>query len=330
MQTTKIGSAGVEVSRIGLGCVTFGREIDEIASFNVLDYAFERGINLLDTAEAYGGGQAEAYRKSRGLPESSAATNEMHSSEKIIGRWLRSTGVRDKVVLQTKIARNFTRSHLQEALEASLERLQTDYVDMYLFHSYDPGTPLEEAMEAMAAAVESGKVHAAGCSNFSIDQLRHAQQIAEERRLPHLETIQPVYNLVRREIEKEVLPFCAAHGIAPVTYSPLRAGFLAGKYSPGGTFPKGSSFDIIPDHANEYFSHQSFRTVESLKELSGRTGWPMVRLALAWAVHRSSIAGVLIGARHAGHVDNAIQALDSPLSADIVAEMDSFSGVQQE
>src|SRR5882672_1418868 len=169
MLKRKIGTCGLEIPRLGLGCVTFGREIDERQSFRVLDYSFERGINLLDTAEAYG---------------------EMHASEKIVGRWLRQTGLRDQVVLQTKIARNFTRPHLLEAVDGSLERLGTDRVDIYLFHSYDPQTSLEEALEAMTAAVEAGKVRTAGCSNFNLDQLRHSRRIAEERQLAPLEVIQ--------------------------------------------------------------------------------------------------------------------------------------------
>jgi 1-deoxyxylulose-5-phosphate synthase len=317
VQRVKIGSAGVEISRIGLGCVTFGREIDEAQSYRVLDYAFSRGINFLDTAEAYGGGQAEAYRRTKGLPAGGSAGSEMHSSEKIIGRWLRSNGLRGQVALQTKVSRNFTPAHVREALDASLDRLQTDYVDMYLFHSYDSGTPLEQAMEAMAEVVQSGKVCVGGCSNFNAEQLREAERIARERRLPRLETIQPVYNLVRREIEDDLVPFCSAHNIAPVIYSPLGAGFLAGKYAPGGAFPGGSRFDIIPDHADEYFSERNFQTVERLKALSERTGWPMVRLAMTWVAHRPGIAGVLIGARHAGHIDNAVDALTTPIPAEV-------------
>lgn len=324
MQRTKIGSARVEISRIGLGCVTFGREIDEEQSYRVLDYAFARGINLLDTAEGYGGGQAEAYRRTKGLTAGGAACSEMHSSEKIIGRWLRSNGLRGQIALQTKVSRNFTPAHVREALDASLDRLQTDYVDMYLFHSYDPGTPLEQAMEAMAGVVQSGKVRVGGCSNFNAAQLREAERIARERKLPRLETIQPVYNLVRREIEDELLPFCSTHGIAPVIYSPLGAGFLAGKYEPGATFPAGSRFDIIPDHANEYFSEKNFRTVERLRALSERTGWPMVRLAMTWVAQRPGVAGVLIGARHAGHIDNAVDAVETAIPPEVAEGLQSL------
>jgi aryl-alcohol dehydrogenase-like predicted oxidoreductase len=320
MQQSKIGNGSVAIPRIGLGCVTFGREIDEEQSFRVLDDAFARGINLLDTAEGYGGGQIVAYRKQIGLEEGLSASAEMHSSEKIIGRWLRRTGLRDQVVIQTKVARNFTPEHVREALDASLDRLGTDRVDIYLMHSYDPHTPLEVAMEAMSHARSSGKARLIGCSNFSIDQLRQAQSLAP------LHMIQPVYNLVRREIEREVLPFCRQHGIAAVTYSPLGAGFLSGKYRQGAEAPAGARFDLVPGHDAEYFSERNFAIVEKLRAFAERTGVPMVRLAMSWALQREAIDGVLIGARHAGHLDNAVEALNTPLSPELMAEMDSWAG----
>lgn len=318
-EKSKIGNGTVSISRIGLGCVTFGREIDEEQSFRVLDDAFARGINLLDTAEGYGGGQIVAYRKQIGLEQGPAASAEMHSSEKILGRWLRHTGLRDQIVIQTKIARNFTPAHVREALDASLDRLQTDHVDLYLMHSYDPHTPLDVAMDAMSQALASRKTRLIGCSNFTIAQLREAQSIAP------LHMLQPVYNLVRREIEAEVLPFCRQHGIASVIYSPLGAGFLSGKYRPGEEAPAGARFDLVPGHDAEYFSDRNFAIVEQLRDLSGRTGLPMVRLAMSWALQREAIDGVLIGARHGRHLDNAIEALNSPLSPELVAEMDAWA-----
>ncbi len=316
--------SGVEISRIGLGCVTFGREIDEAQSFRVLDAATSRGITLLDTAEGYGGGQAEAYRTQAGLGRGLSATAEMHSSEKILGRWLRQSGLRDRVVLQTKVARNFTREHVREALDASLDRLQTSYVDFYLMHSFDPATPLEVAMEAMSETVASGKARSVGCSNFNIAQLREAESLARRGGLAPLRMLQPVYNLVRREIESEVLPFCREHQIATMTYSPLGAGFLSGKYRAGGQVPAGARFDLIPGHADEYYSERNFAVVERLRLLSERTGMPMVRLAMGWALAQP-IDGVLIGARNEGHLDNALEALHHPLAPEVVAEMSAWT-----
>ena len=314
MTRNRIGSCGLEVSRLGLGCVTFGREIDERQSFEILDYAFERGITLFDTAESYGGGQAREYRRSLGIDDIREAGGEMHSSEKIIGRWLQSTGVRKQVVLQTKISANFTGGHLEEALAASLERLRTDYADIYLFHSYDSDTPLVEALAAMTDAVRSGRVRVAGCSNFSFEQLSHALQCAGEFDLAPMEVIQPVYNLVRREIEAQVLPFCRQHSIAPIVYSPLGGGFLTGKYRQGGPLPSAARFAIMPGYADEYFSPANFDAVQKLDEFSERWGIPVVRLALAWIMHNPDVKGILIGARTVAHVENGIQALDQQLS----------------
>ena len=328
MQKRRISRRGLEVSRIGLGCVTFGREIDETQSFRLLDYAFEHGINLLDTAEGYGGGQAQEYRRSLGVVETQSTAAEMHSSEKIIGRWLKSNGLRSQVVLQTKIARNFTRRHLPQALDASLDRLQTDHVDIYLFHNYDPATPMEEAMAAMTEAIVCGKAHVAGCSNFSFEQLNEALRLVDSGMAP-METIQPVYNLVRREIEREILPLCRARNIAPVTYSPLGAGFLTGKYRLDAALPQGARFQVIPGHADEYFSRRNFRIVDALRALANRMRIPMVRLALAWVLHNPAICGALIGARGPEHIENALAALETELPLDIAAEMDAWD-VQQE
>ncbi len=327
MQTRRISHVGLEVSRIGLGCVTFGREIDQAQSFRVLDYAFEHGINLLDTAEGYGGGQAQEYRRGLGIVETGVPPAEMHSSEKIIGRWLKANGVRDQVILQTKIARNFTREHLREALDASLDRLQTDHVDIYLLHSFDKTTPLEEALTAMTGAVAEKKVRVAGCSNFTFEQLREAVRLAASGVAP-IEVTQPVYNLVRRDIERDMLPLCTAHQIAPITYSPLGAGFLTGKYRPGGPVPPGARFEVIPGHADEYFSDGKFRVVENLRRIAERSGVPMTQLALAWVLKNPAICGALIGARDYGHIDNALAALNLELPAETAAEMDGWEPLE--
>jgi 1-deoxyxylulose-5-phosphate synthase len=306
--TTRIGTRGLEISRIGLGCVTFGREIDEKQSFKILDYAFEHGITLLDTAEAYGGGQARQYRQQQlGVQDVRETTGEMHSSEKIIGRWLASTGLRKDIVIQTKVATDYTPSHVAEALDRSLERLQTDYVDIYLLHQYHAETPLETAVTAMDAAVRSRKVLLAGCSNFDTNQLGSAVELARKHNLAKFEVTQPIYNLARREIEADLLPLCERERIAPIIYSPLGAGFLTGKYRADTLFPKGSRFDVIPAHANEYFSTRNFRLVEALRALSERSGLSMARLAMSWVFSNPAIQGVLIGATTTAHIDNAAE-----------------------
>jgi aryl-alcohol dehydrogenase-like predicted oxidoreductase len=324
MKRTSVGSLGLAISRVGLGCATFGREIDEQQSFRILDRAFELGINLLDTAESYGGGQARAYRQSLGIDDVREASQEMHSSEKIIGRWLKTTGLRKEIVLETKVQTNFTPTHIAEALQASLERLQTDRVEIYLFHSYDSSTPLREAMEGMTAAVRSGRVLVAGCSNFSLEQLRDSVRLAKTFGLAPLEVAQPPYSLVRREIEPAILPFCGRNGIAPIVYSPLGAGFLTGKYKPGKAFPKGTRFDIVPGHADEYFSERNFQVVEGLSVIAERWRMSIAELAIAWVLRNPEVKGVLIGARTLEHVQTACRAAELDLPDKLYDELNEL------
>ena len=284
MENRRLGKTDIQVSRLGLGCVTFGREIDEATSGRLMSSALDFGITLIDTAEAYGGGQARQYRRNTlGVDDVREASSEMHSSEKIVGRWLKASGNRSRVVLQTKVTTNFTKQHIQEAIDASLERLQTDWIDLYLFHSFDAKTPLEEGLEALTRAVEQGKIRVAGCSNFSAVQLRECLTISSNREFQRLEEVQPPYSLVERSIESDLLPLCVKEQIAVVSYSPLGAGFLSGKYE-RGSVPKGSRFDVIPGHADLYFSDQKFAIVERLRQKSAETGHSMVRLAMGWVL----------------------------------------------
>jgi 1-deoxyxylulose-5-phosphate synthase len=308
-----------------MGCVTFGREIDEAASFRILDEALDRGINLLDTAEAYGAAESQEHRrKTLGIDDVREVSSESHSSEKIIGRWLKARRCRDSVVIQTKLSNNFTRAHVAEALDASLERLQTDYVDFYMFHSYDPKTPLEQALEAIKAAVESGKARAAGCSNFSAAQTREALALSRTKGLAKLEMTQPPYSLVSREIEAELLPLCRAERIGVGSYSPLAGGFLSGKYTPDhGGIPKGSRFDIKPNHANQYFCERNFRTIERLRRIADDMKLPMTCVAMAWVLRNPDVTSVLIGATSTAHLDNAVRAMGVDIPAELVKVLEA-------
>lgn len=326
METRRLGRSRVACGRIGLGCATFGREIGEEEAFRIMDYAVERGINLFDTAEAYGGGQARQYRENHlGVKDEREVSGEMHSSEKIIGRWLRSRGARQQIVLLTKVTINFTRDHVREALQASLERLQTGFVDFYLFHQFDPQTPVEEAVAAADECVRSGLARAAGCSNYNGAQLRTALDASRSLGLAHFDVIESNYNLAIRDIESDVLPIAQEESLGVITYSPLGAGFLTGKYSADrSAFPKGTRFDVIPGHADVYFSERNFRVVEALRSLSELTGTPAVRLAIGWVLQNRSVDVVLAGARTTAHLDSAIAALDMPFEAAWLEQMRSW------
>ena len=326
MEVRKLGRSEIEVSRLGLGCATFGREIDEASSFQIMDAALEKGITLFDTAESYGGGQARQYRRDLlGIDDVREVSGEMHSSERILGRWVKSRGVRSKVTIQTKVSANKSERQVREALEASLYRLQTDYIDIYLFHKYDPNVPLEEGMAALDQGEKAGKIRCSGCSNFSAEQLSEALGLNREKGLTRLEVVQPIYNLACREIEGDLLPLCQSQEMGVVPYSPLGAGFLTGKYTADrSNIPKGTRFDVIPGHVDIYFNERSFRVVERLRQMSIRTDLSMVQLAMGWVLNREGVAAVLIGSRNLSHLENALNAMEMEFPKEWMAGMDSW------
>jgi aryl-alcohol dehydrogenase-like predicted oxidoreductase len=325
LEKRHLGKTDVQVSRLGLGCTTFGREIDEALSFRVMAAALDFGLTLFDTAEAYGGGQAQQYRRNAfGVDDVREVSSELHSSEKIIGRWLKASGNRSRIALQTKVTTNFTQQHVHEAIDASLQRLQTDWIDLYLFHSFDATTPLEEGLEAMTRAVEQGKIRAGGCSNFSASQFEQSLEISKHGG-QRLEEVQPPYSLVARQIEAELLPLCEREQIGVVVYSPLAAGFLSGKYQPDrAAIPKGSRFDVIPGHADIYFNQQNFDVVEKLRRKSEQCDVSMVRLAMGWVLQKERVTSVLVGATGVHHLENAVAALEMPFPKDWIDEMDEW------
>jgi aryl-alcohol dehydrogenase-like predicted oxidoreductase len=285
MERRILGRTDLEISSIALGCVTFGREIDAETSFTLMDHATERGINLFDTAEAYAAGR----------------------SEEVVGSWLKASGKRDKVVLATKASPPFG-VRLFKAAEASLERLQTDVIDLYQLHAWDGETPLDETLEAMNRLVEQGKVRYVGCSNFAAAQLDKALRQADLHAWPRICSVQPNYNLAIRDIETELLPFCAEQEIGVITYSPLGAGFLTGKYHTVGASPHGTRFDIKPAHWDVYKGATSMRRMKGLRTVSDKTGRSMVDLALSWVIGQPGVTSVLIGARTVAHIEQAFEA----------------------
>jgi aryl-alcohol dehydrogenase-like predicted oxidoreductase len=296
----RIGNTRYETGKLALGCVTFGREIDESGSWAVMDYALAQGITLFDTAEVYGAG----------------------ASESILGRWMRERGTRNSLVLQTKTLAHRPED-VERAIDGSLERLGTDRIDLYLLHRLSPETPLNETLDALRGAMKRGLVGAIGCSNCTAAQLREALDISRRHGLPRFEVQQPLYNLATREMEAEFLPLCRAENIGAIGYSPLGAGFLSGKYL--DSVPAGSRFHIIPGHTQIYFTEARFAIVRRLASLSERTNTPMVRLAMAWALRNPDLTAVLVGARTTAHLGNALEALRSEFPEEWFGEMDRLS-----
>ena len=204
MQYQQLGQSDLTVSQVGMGCVTFGREINERTSLEILDHAFDRGITLFDTAEAYGGG----------------------ASEEILGKWMALRGTRDKLVLASKVSGTLSYDRIVSSANESLRRLGVNHIDLFQLHVWDEITSLEESLRALSDLQQQGKVRYVGCSNYNAEQLARALAIAHENGWHRMESIQPPYNLVQREIEADILPLCIDQQLGVISYSPLGAGFL--------------------------------------------------------------------------------------------------------
>lgn len=306
MEYRRLGDTDLQVSSIGMGCVTFGREIDRDTSFEVLDRALDRGITLFDSAEAYGQG----------------------ASENVLGEWIADRGVRDRIVLATKVSGVLTKDRVISSAEESLRRLRIDQIDLFQLHVWDNDSPLDQTLEALDRLVNSGKVRAVGCSNWCAWQLAKSLLLSQESGLQKIQSVQPPYNLVQRDIEADLLPLCADQRVGVISYSPLAAGFLTGKYGRGKAVPKGTRFDGIPGHQPLYFTERGYAELDRLEHAAERSGHAMIQLALAWTLNQSHVTSVLIGARNTSQVDQAFEAEQLELDDELIrhlTDQDAFS-----
>ncbi|MEZ4734353.1 MAG: aldo/keto reductase [Caldilineaceae bacterium] len=301
MEYRQLGRTDLKVSAIGLGAVTFSREIDETTAFPIMGHALDRGINLIDTAEAYNKG----------------------GSETAVGVWLKRSGKRDKVVLATKLIPPLTAERIPLAAEDGLRRLQTDVIDLYQIHAFDKNTPLDESLDALGKLVQAGKVRYLGCSNFAAWQLCKALWRADVHGWPRLESVQPNYNLAIRDIEAELLPLCADQQIGVISYSPLGAGFLTGKYSQSWTAPRAPALTLCLTTGKFTRTRPRCSAWKSCapkprKPASPWSNWPWPG---CW-VSRASPQPSLAAAR--SQVDQAFDAAAMGLSPELRAEFNSW------
>ena len=286
MEHRALGQTDLVVSSLGMGGVTFGREADEGTSFRIMDLACESGITLFDTAMGYGDG----------------------ASELVIGKWLKHRGTRSDIVLATKVHGTLTRDTIVRSCEDSLTRLGTDVIDLYQLHHWDDETPLEETLQALDELTEAGKVRYLGVSNCAAWQLCKALWTQGVKGFARFESMQPNYSLAARDTEKEIIPLCTDQQVGVISYSPLGAGFLTGKYRKGGPVPPGTRFALIPGHQQIFFSDRNFDMVETLRSFADSLAQSMVHLALAWVFRQPGITSVLIGARSPEHLRQALDA----------------------
>ncbi|HYL53559.1 MAG TPA: aldo/keto reductase [Acidimicrobiia bacterium] len=320
MQHVRLGRTGLQVSRICLGTMTFGLQVDEDGSRAILDHAADKGVTFLDTADVYplGGDLRTAGR-----------------TEEIVGRWL--AGKRDQYVVATKCFGPMgrrpwdmgnSRRHIMDAIDASLRRLQTDFVDLYQLHFDDPGVPLDESLEALDDLVRAGKVRYAGCSNFLAYRLARALGRSETRGLVRFESVQPRYNLLFREFERELLPLCVDERIGVIPYNPIAGGMLSGKHDRSKQPEEGTRFTLgnaARTYQDRYWHEHVFDTVDELVKIANDAGMPLPMLAVAWVLQHPAITAPIVGASRPEQLDTTLAAVDVRLDADLVDRLNQVT-----
>jgi aryl-alcohol dehydrogenase-like predicted oxidoreductase len=315
MEYRRLGRAGVRVSAISLGSwLTYGGAVEDRTAIACIHRAYDLGINLFDTANQYRRGGAE----------------------EVVGRALKDFP-RDSYVLATKVFfpmgegpndRGLSRKHILEQCHASLRRLGTDYIDLYQCHRYDPETPLEETLRALDDLVTQGKVLYVGVSEWSAPQIADAVYLARALNLDGIVSNQPIYNMLQRYIEREIIPLCEREGIGQVVFSPLAQGVLTGKYRPGQPPEQGTR---AADPESNIFMHnlmkdETLAAVQRLQGVATEAGYPLARLALAWVLRQPNVSSAITGASRSQQVDENVRAADITLPNDLLRHIDDALG----
>lgn len=285
MEKRELGNSGLKAAPLVFGGNVFGWTVDEAGSFKLLDAFTASGFNMIDTADMY----------SRW-----AAGNDGGESEKIIGNWLKRNGKRDRVLIATKVGKEMgpnrkglSKSYILQAVEASLKRLQTDHIDLYLSHEDDPDTPFEETFGAFDTLIKSGKVRAIGASNYSAERLEAALRAARKAGGPEYTTLQPLYNLYdRSEFETRLAPLCRREGLGVITYFSLAAGFLTGKYRSITDASRRPRSVMVQN----YFNKRGFKILGALEEVAGQYDAHPASVALAWLLAKSDVTAPIASA----------------------------------
>ena len=318
MKTKRLGRTGLKVSEICLGTMTFGWQCDEEASRSIMDAAFDAGVTFIDSADVYpmGGGLDSVGR-----------------TEESVGRWLKER--RHEVVVATKCRgamgagpndAGLSRKHVMDAVEGSLRRLQTDYIDLYQVHQPDYATPQDETLRALDDLVRQGKVRYLGCSNYPAWLLARALWISDKLGLARFDSVQPRYNMIFREIEAELLPLCRDQGVGVIPYNPLAGGFLTGKYTDPARPPAGSRMAVLAERAPDarvasiyrarYWHEPHFDVVARLRDFFAKRGKPLAQVALAWVRAQPGITSPIVGASSPEQLRESLGAVELTLDED--------------
>jgi aryl-alcohol dehydrogenase-like predicted oxidoreductase len=314
MKKRTLGNSGIEVSPLCMGGNVFGWTLDPQKSFTVLDGFVAAGFEFIDTADVY----------SKWVPG-----HEGGESEAILGRWLKERGNREQVIVATKVGmemgdggKGLSKAYILRAAEASLKRLQSDYIDLYQSHQDDPDTPLEETMEAYAQLVKQGKVRAIGASNYKAERLTEALHVSTEHRYPRYETLQPLYNLYdREEYETQLEPACMQHGLGVIPYFSLASGFLTGKYRSEADLAKSQRGPGVKKYLNE----RGFRILSALDQVGEKYHSSPARVALGWLVARPSVTAAIASATNLDQLNELAEGVKLELDKASIALLNEAS-----
>ena len=324
MEYVNLGRTGVQVSRLCLGCMNFGAQTPEAESMDIIDRALDAGINFLDTANVY----------SRGV------------SEEIVGKALKRNSKRGRVVLATKVhgrmddddpnAAGNNRRHIIEQCEASLRRLQTDYIDLYQIHRPQSVVPIDETLRALDDLIRAGKVRYIGTSSFAAWQVMEALWASKEYGLNRFVSEQPPYHLLDRSIERELIPMAQTYGLAILPWSPLARGFLTGKYRRGEAIPGDSRLardaqgsPTFRERTQKHFSDLAYNVLDVVEALATAKGCTPTQVALAWCVRQPGVTSPIIGPRTMAHLEEHLGALDVTFSDEDRARIDAAAEPEQ-
>lgn len=310
MEYRRLGRAGLKVSEICLGTMTFGNGADEAEAKRMVDAAFDAGVNFFDTANAYVGGV----------------------SETMLGKALK--GRRADAIVASKVFNpmggrpndsGMSRLHIMQAVEDSLRRLQTDYLDLYYIHHVDHQTPLDEMLQAFDDLVRQGKVLYTGCSNYEAWRLMKSLSISDARGWARFVAYQPQYSLVVRDIDEEIVPACASEGLGVVAWSPLASGYLAGKYTPGSLKVQGTRSAEGWGFQSRFFAPNHGEILQALFDVAKEIGKSPAQVALRWVMDQPFMTSAIVGARNAQQLGETLAAGGWRLPAEALAKLDSVS-----
>lgn len=312
----------MRVSELCLGTMTFGTQCDESESHEILDTAFDAGITFIDTADMYPNGQ----------------DGELAGfTETIIGTWMSSRSRREDVILASKFwapmgpnpwNRGASRKHIVGALDASLRRLGTDYLDLFQIHFFDSETHIDETLRALDDMIRDGKVRYVGCSNFAAWQLAKAVGRSEALGISRYESVQPRYNLLFRDIERELLPLCRHDDIAVMVYNPIAGGLLTGKHQPDSGPTEGTRFTLgsaSKRYQERYWADDKFEIVDAMRPLADEAGITMAQMALGWVLANPDVTVPIVGASSAGQLTDAVNAAAQPLDTDLITQLSDLT-----